>query len=195
MYYGKRQFFSSYIKTLPKPDTLKSILGRENDAYILKDKIKQHHKIIISAQHGMGKTAFIKYCLSSWKLQDFCYISYKDDLHKTLEEIKYTKNFRRKYFQKFDNLIREAKPNSLLVIDNMQYSKNLDHDLKELANLPINVIVILPNSVSITSFYNFKLSPLSDDLLKRFSNHFLIIFLLKILFGINSFLLHRRIFL
>lgn len=161
------KIFSSYVNQLFKPQTLKSILGRKNDANKLKDELNLYHKIIIHGQHGTGKTTFIKYCLNLWKPQDFCYISYKNDLRTTLEEIKYSSNFIITYFQKYSNALKETSSNSLLVIDHMYYSEDFKRDLDDLEKLPINVIVISLNTIPQNSFHNFEMSPLSDDLLKE----------------------------
>ncbi len=165
--------FASYKNQQLKPVTLNSIVGRKDDSIRLSEKLKQYHKIIISDQYGTGKTFFIKYCLSCWKIRDYCYISYKGDLNITLEEIKYSDIFNKDYFYSIDSdIIKQTSATSLLIIDHMYHSKDFQKELRELAKLPINVIIISTEKTNLTFFYDFKISPLSNmDLKKMFENY------------------------
>lgn len=163
----KREYlFESYKNQQLKPQTLKSTKGRECDAEKLRKELDQYHKIIISDEYGIGKSHFIKYCLSVWKLKDYCYINYTENLESTISSIKYKKDYSDKYMNTSQaDLKDEDFSSSLLVIDHMYYSSNFKEELHELASYAINVIVITVNTVPTGSFHSFQMSPLPDSIL------------------------------
>ncbi len=165
IYEPTTQLFASYKNQQLKPSTLDSTLGRKNDAERLRFALDHHHKILVSDEFGTGKSRFIQYCLSTWRLEDYYYINYCYNLKSTLSQIKYADVFKNIYSNNV--IVAQTFSSSLLIIDNMYYSPNIEEDLKQLETLNINVIAITTNRVNSGSFHNFELSPLSDDTLLR----------------------------
>lgn len=172
---GHKQIrFSSYKNQQLKPSTIKSTFGRQKDAEYLRNLLKQHHKIILSAPFGVGKTRFIKYCLTKWAYDNYCYILYNYDLKSTIKTITFKDENEDKICYKDiheDDLINSSLSSSLLVIDNMYSSPDIEAELKKMSTWAMDIIVITLNPVNSDSFYHFQLPLLSDDiLLKIFSD-------------------------
>lgn len=70
--------FASQKKQQLKPTTIKGTIGRSDDSKNLLYCLTQYHKIIISGQPGSGKSRFVQYCLSTWGIQDYCYVPASD---------------------------------------------------------------------------------------------------------------------
>jgi len=151
-----------------KESTIKSTLGRGEDSKKLRDKLDQYHKVIISGQLGSGKSHFIKYCLGIWNLHDYCYINYNTNINNTLHKITFRDCNNNKYFDLILNkdLSDPRYSSALLVIDHMYFSDNICSELEQLAQLPLNIIVITLTNINVTSFYTFELPALSDDTLQ-----------------------------
>ena len=159
--------FASQKKQQLKPATLKDTLGRTGDSESLLQCLEQYHKIIIPGQHGSGKSRFIQYCLSTWNLPDYCYISYEIDLEVTKHSILFYKDKDQIVHTSLSDLMDSSYSSSLLVIDRMDDSDNFTEELEELASYAINVIVITTSNINSGAFHIFKPSPLSDDVLLR----------------------------
>lgn len=157
----KTYLFPSYKKQYLKPKTMAKIAGRENDCDELKRILNQHKHILLSGELGCGKTRFIEYYISKEKPEDCYYVSYQENLNTTLGTIK----FDHSYFNNGDiSMLKNQKyKDALLVIDNMQFSKDIKADLKELSSYAIQVVAITANNTSSSDFRTFKLSDLSDD--------------------------------
>lgn len=169
------KLFASYENQKLKPATIKSTLGRNNDEKKLYKMLNQHNKVIVSGEHGIGKTHFIKYCLNTWK-KDFCYICYEISMDNTLRKIRYTDINGYEYEDASDSsLFNEQFSSSLLIIDNMSYSDNFYDDLKYLAQMSINIIIITTASIPQDIFHGFchyKLPLLPENILyKIFENN------------------------
>ena len=151
-----------------KKDTIQSTLGRGEDSKRLRNKLDQYHKIIISGQLGSGKSHFIKYCLGIWNLQDYCYINYDTNINNTLHKITFRDCYDNEYYDLILNkdLSDPRYSSALLVIDHMYFSENIFSELEQLAQLPLNIIVITLTNINVTSFYTFELPALSDDTLQ-----------------------------
>lgn len=164
--------FASQRKQQLKPATLKETLGRSDDSKKLRQYLDQYHKIIISDQHGSGKSRFVQYCLSTWEISDYCCISYFTDLKSTKSNISFFKDKKHGASTSFEDLMDSSYSSSLLVIDHMNESDNFAEELDELASYAINVIVITTSRKPHNAFHMFSLSPLSDnDLINIFKNN------------------------
>lgn len=161
--------FASYKKQELKKKTFESTLGRENDAKNLKKCLNHHHKIVISGQYGMGKSRFIKYCLNMWKLSDYCYIDYENDLISSLSKIRYKDINGHVYTSNSTfGLSNKDFASSLLIIDNMYSSPDFGKELEELSRMAINIIVITVKKIpkeSFYGFYHYPLPSLSENIL------------------------------
>lgn len=163
--------FSSQKKQQLKPATIKNTLGRSEDSKNLLQCLKDHPKVIIPGEHGSGKSRFIQYCLSTWNIQDYCYVSYINDLKSVKKSIPYYKNDKQNFSTSFEDFMNNSYSSSLLVIDHMNEPGNFAQELDELASYVINVIVITTSHISSESFHGFhtfQLSPIPDDTLINF---------------------------
>lgn len=158
--------FASQKKQQLKPATINRTLGRSDDSQNLLHCLNQYHKIIISGQPGTGKSRFVQYCLSTWNLLDYCYVSYDSDLEKTTQAVSFYKDADKLEKASLDDLKDKTYTSSLLVIDQMNNSQKIVEELTELASYAINIIVITTTNVSCGAFYQFKLSTLTDDMLQ-----------------------------
>ena len=163
----KPYLFASQKKKQLKPATFNKIYGRAEDSSNLSTALNKYHKIILMDQPGTGKSYFIKYCLSCWKLSDYCYIDYFYDLKTTKQKIEYYKDKKDLLFKTSENdLFDKDFSSALLVVDHVDFSEKILDELEELATYAINVIIITTANISHDSFYSFKLSTLSDDTLQ-----------------------------
>lgn len=158
--------FASQKKRQLKPVTINGTLGRSDDSQNLLHCLNQYHKIIISGQPGTGKSRFVQYCLSTWNLSDYCYVSYDSDLETTKSAVSFYRNANTSEKSSLDDLKDKAYASSLLVIDQMNDSKKIVEELTELASYAIDIIVITTANVSCDAFYSFRLSTLTDDILQ-----------------------------
>lgn len=161
------RLFISQKKQQLKPATLNEILGRSDDSENLLKHLEQCHKVIIPGQHGSGKSRFIQYCLSTWGMSDYYYISYVNDLETAKKMISFYKDTKQGFTASFDDLTNNSYSSSLLVIDHMNEPDNVAEELAELASYAINVIVITTFEMTSSPFHIFRLSSLSDDTLMR----------------------------
>lgn len=167
-----QKFARSFSNHKLKPDTFKTTIGRHSDAVQLKSALEQYHKVIVSGDLGSGKSRFIKYCLTEWNIDDYCYICYdnQDDIKTNLHQIQYVDLYGDTYWGSEHELRSNIFSSSLLIIDNMYNSLNLSAELEWLSELNINIIVITIATVKIDSFYLYELPKLSDnDLLQIFT--------------------------
>lgn len=158
--------FASQKKRQLKPATINGTLGRSDDSQNLLHCLNQYHKIIISSQPGTGKSRFVQYCLSTWNLSDYCYVSYASDLETTKNAVSFYRNASTSEKASLDDLKDKAYASSLLVIDQMNDSKKIVEELTELASYAIDIIVITTANVSCDTFYPFSLPTLSNDMLQ-----------------------------
>lgn len=166
-----QKFARSFSNHKLKPDTFKATLGRQSDAIQLKSVLEQYHKVIVSGELGSGKSRFIKYCLTEWNINDYCYISYdnQNDIETNLHQIQYIDLLGDTYWGSKHELRSNVFSSSILIIDNMYDSPNLSAELEWLSELNINIIVITINSIKTDSFYLYELPKLPDkELLQIF---------------------------
>lgn len=161
------RLFASYKNMKLKPATINSTFGRDNDVKKLRNDLNQYHKIILYGDYGSGKTRFIKYCLDKWDTDDYCYINYNTDIETTLSLITYRDINGYKYSRtSYNSLFNENYSSSLLIIDDMYHSRDFDGELRFLADIKINVIIITRHAVcsgNIAGFHYYELPVLPDE--------------------------------
>lgn len=168
-----QKFARSFSNHKLKPDTFKATLGRQSDAIQLKSVLEQYHKVIVSGELGSGKSRFIKYCLTEWNINDYCYISYdnQNDIETNLHQIQYIDLWGDTYWGSKHELRSNIFSSSILIIDDMYDSPNLSAELEWLSGLSINIIVITISAVKADSFYLYELPKLPDkELLQIFTD-------------------------
>lgn len=160
------QLFASYRNQKLKPSTIRATLGRNDDASSLMTLLKTHHKIILSGPCGSGKSRFIHYCLSVWKLEDYCYICYDGNLESTLRKIRYQDSYGNEYTNaSADGLMNKDFSSSLLIIDNMNFSPESSKELEQLSSMAVDIIILSAGNICSDSFYNYALPSLNDETL------------------------------
>lgn len=164
----KEGIFFAYSKNRQvKSSTIKSTLGRDNEAEQLRDVLSQYHKVILSAPFGMGKTQFINYCLIKWNFKDYYYISYSDNLETTIKKIVFKDDNRNTYTDiNEEDLRNDCLSSSLLIIDNIYFSPDISAELKKMSSWSMDIIAVTLNFVPDSDFHPFKLSPLTDSTLQ-----------------------------
>lgn len=159
--------FASYKNKQFKPSTLRSTVGFSDAAANLLTQLNEHPKVIISSGYGDGKTHFIKYCLTTWKLKDYYYINYQSDLSSTLNEISmYSYDGLEKKGCNISELSDPVYSSSLLVIDHMNDLSHCQDELKMLASLAVKVVVLTIDESTIDGFYSFPFPKLDENKLK-----------------------------
>lgn len=159
------KFASLFFGNPLKHDTFQNTIGRTQHASDLQALLHKSHKVIVWGEPQNGKTRFIKYCLTAWKMTDFYYIHHdnQNDIPTNLHQIQYINEFENKYWGSYLELKEDRFSSSLLVIDNMYNSPNLSADLELLAQLCVNVIIITHHHVETAGFSSYKLPNLSDE--------------------------------
>ncbi len=166
------RFSRSFCRQHLKPASFTATKGREKDALHLKDLLDKYHKIIIYGEPGIGKSRFIKYFLTKWNINDYCYISYDNstDLKANLHQIQYMDLFGNAYYGSEYELKEERFSSSLLIIDHMYFFHDLSSELGLLSQFSINILVVTLYPVKAESFYLYELPRLSrNDLLRIFT--------------------------
>lgn len=167
IYEKPKYLFASYKNQQLKPSTMQNTIGFSYAADDLLKQLNKHSKILISSNYGDGKTHFIKYCLTKWKLSDYYYIDYKYSLDATLKAIPQQDNYGlKKSGVSVDELTDPQYSSSLLVIDHMYYPDDYQAELDLLASLAIKVIIITVSRSPADAFFTFSFPKLEETDLK-----------------------------
>lgn len=160
------KFARSYSKHKLKSGSFNTTFGRDEDVRCLQIMLKEHKKVIVSGEPGIGKSRFVKYYLMKEKITNYYYIDLDElyDIKYTLNHIQFVDSYGNTFWGGVEELQSQNLSSATLIIDNMYYfpDKSLRY-LELLSKMHMDIIVIMLSPLKTESFQVYELPKLSEE--------------------------------